>query len=113
MTVHADRIVLTQDFREGTFCCKSAVAIGIVGRNGKPQVLNQTELRLSIPASTNPFTVLIGSAATFDPNEDVAASALRQVDAAATAGYSRMSQETRTWWHQFWRAASSMNSATA
>ena len=30
--VRGDRIVLTQEFREGDYCCKSAVAVAIVGR---------------------------------------------------------------------------------
>src|SRR5689334_5548036 len=29
LSVHGDHIILTQDFREGAYCCKSAVAIAI------------------------------------------------------------------------------------
>jgi Domain of unknown function (DUF5703) len=97
-----DRIVLTQDFREGTFCCKTAVAIGIAGREARPRLLNETEVRLSAPSGGNRLTILISSAASFDANEDVVDSTLRQLDAATQAGYPKISQDTRAWWHRFW-----------
>jgi hypothetical protein len=94
LEVRGECIVLTQEFREGDYCCKSAVAIG----KGKGRILNETEVRLEV----QPGTVLIASAATFDPKEDVAASALRQVEAAAAKGWAGLSRETKDWWHEFW-----------
>jgi hypothetical protein len=90
LTIQGSRIVLTQDFREGGFCCKSAVALG----SGKPRFANEVELRLSASS-----IVLIGSAASFDPNADVASTAIEQFEGVA---FSKVAQETRDWWHAFW-----------
>ncbi|HTP87278.1 MAG TPA: hypothetical protein VMJ34_10020 [Bryobacteraceae bacterium] len=94
LEIRGECIVLTQEFREGDYCCKSAVAIG----KGKGRVANETEGRLRV----DPGVVLIASAATFDPKEDVAAVALRQLEAAATKGYGKLREETADWWHAFW-----------
>jgi hypothetical protein len=91
--------VLTQEFREGDYCCKSAVAIGMgTGGGGRPRILNETEARLEAPAGT----ILVASAASFDPGEDVAASALRQLEAAAAKGFAALARATGDWWHDFW-----------
>jgi hypothetical protein len=94
LEVRGECIVLTQEFREGDYCCKSAVAIG----KGSARIPNETEARLDV----QPGAVLIASAATFDPTEDVAASALRQLEAAAAKGYGTLRGETADWWHRFW-----------
>ena len=91
-----DCIVLTQEFREGAYYCKSAVAIASLG--AKASLPNETEICLEAA----PGTVLIGSAATFDPKEDVASTAMRQVAAASIKGWSRLVSETADWWHDFW-----------
>lgn len=102
LRIEGDRIVLTQDFREGSFCCKSAIAIGIVGRTAKPRLLNETELRLAAAPGAGGFTILIASAATFDPKEDVGATALQQLRAAAMRGFDVLARETSDWWRDFW-----------
>ncbi len=56
------RIVLAQDFREGTYCCKSAVAIGVVGRPATARFLNETEAGLDAASGPGEFTILIASA---------------------------------------------------
>ena len=94
LEMRGDCIVLTQEFREGDYCCRSAVAIG----KGKARIVNETEVRLAVA----PGTVLIASAATFDPKEDVAAIALRQLEAASAKGYFALRKETSDWWHEFW-----------
>lgn len=96
------RIALTQDFREGNYCCKSAVAIGILGRPAKARFLNDVEAGLEAAAGTGEFTILIASAATFDPTQDVAAEAFRQLDAAQAAGFAALVGQTQQWWHDFW-----------
>lgn len=102
LIVREDRVALSQDFREGDFCCKSAVAIGVVGRTAQPQLLNETEVGLAAAGSA-PYTILIASAATFDPNEDVVAGALRALDEAQAKGFAIMEGQTAGWWHDFWR----------
>ena len=102
LEIRGSRLVLTQDFREGDYCCKSAVAIGIAGRDAKPTITNETTVSIASAPGRGSSTVLIASAATFDPKEDVAASALRYLEAAAAKGYSTLARETAGWWHDFW-----------
>src|SRR5262249_16651980 len=102
LEIRGNRILLTQDFREGDYCCKSAVAIGIEGRDAHAEIANETEIRLSTSAGRGEFTVLIASSATFDPNEDVGAAALRQLESAASKGFSALARETSEWWRDFW-----------
>jgi len=102
LLIRGNRIVLAQEFREASFCCKSAVAIGIEGRQAKPHFANETEVRLSVRASRGDFTIFIASAATFDPNEDVVAAALSHLEAAAAKGFSWLAKDTARWWRDFW-----------
>jgi hypothetical protein len=94
LEVRGRYIVLTQEFREGEYCSKSAVAIG----SGKGRIVNETEVRLAV----EPGTLLIASAASFDPKEDVAAMAIRQLEAASARGNDKLREETMAWWHDFW-----------
>ncbi|MGH9584592.1 MAG: glycosyl hydrolase family 95 catalytic domain-containing protein, partial [Bryobacteraceae bacterium] len=102
LLIRGGRIALTQEFREGAFYNKSAVAIGIVGRTVTPEIADETEIRLTTEAAGKPFTVLIASAASFDTNADVAAAALAQLEAAGARGYRTIANETADWWHDFW-----------
>jgi hypothetical protein len=95
------RIALTQEFREGEFCCKSAVAVAVLGRNAAPRIVNETDVALEAEAGAN-CTVLIASAASMDPNADVLAEAFANLDAAEAKGAQALTDETRTWWHDFW-----------
>jgi hypothetical protein len=92
------RIALTQEFREGTFVCLSALAVGMAGRECTARVVNETDVAVTAPGGAGEFTILIGSAAGFDAKEDVLGASMRQIDGAA-AGFLA---ETREWWHQFW-----------
>jgi hypothetical protein len=102
LSIHDGKIVLTQEFREGEHYNKSAVAIGFAGRAGTPRIVNETEVELTAVKGSGAFTCLIASAASFDPKEDVAASALRQLDAAAAKGWSGLARENKNWWNEFW-----------
>jgi hypothetical protein len=95
-----DRIGLTQEFREGDFCCKSAVAIAVLGGSMRPELANESEVRLI--GIREPVVVLIASAATFDPQEDVLAAALHRLDAAGARSFAGLVSETADWWHTFW-----------
>ncbi len=97
-----DRIILTQKFTEADYYCGSAVAIGIVGRKTAVQTPNESEIRLTAEAGRGSFTILIASAASFDPKEDIVAAALWQLAAAEKKGYAGLVQSNKTWWHDFW-----------
>ncbi len=101
LTVRGNRIALTQDFRESAYCCQSAVAIELSGRPATPRIVNETSVALTAAPGASAFTIRISSAATFDPREDVLASAFRQLDAAARPT-AALATESRDWWHGFW-----------
>jgi hypothetical protein len=100
--IKGDRVILTQEFREGDYFNRSAVAIGAAGRSAKPKFASGTELRLTARPAQGSFTILIASAASFDPKEDVVAAALSQLESAARKGYRELARETSGWWHDFW-----------
>jgi len=99
------RIVLTQKFSEDAYHCASALALAIVGRDSQARITNDQELKLTAMPGQGKFTILMASAASFDPNEDIASAALSQLDAAAAKGFPSMLEENRTWWHDFWSKA--------
>lgn len=96
-------ITLTQQFREAAFYDSSAVAIAVIGRPSRARYLNETTVRLSAAPGRGRFTILIGSAASSQPDDDTAAAAIAQVKAAETKGFPGLQQATAAWWHSFWR----------
>ena len=102
LQIKGDKIILMQEFREGDYLNRSAVAIGITGRSARPKFANDIELRLTASPARGPLVVLIASAASFDPKEDVVASALGQLEVAAKKGMHELARETTDWWHAFW-----------
>src|SRR5690606_6743546 len=96
------RIILTQQFTEGDYYCGSAVAVGMVGRSAEVQTADEGEIRLAAGAGGGTFTVLIASAASFDPKEDLVASSLKQLAAAEKKGFAELAESNKAWWHDFW-----------
>jgi hypothetical protein len=96
------KIVLTQRFTEGDYYCGSVVAVGIVGRKAEVQTAGESEVQLAAEAARGSFTILIASAASFDPKEDVVAAALGQLAAAEKKGYAELAESNKKWWHDFW-----------
>lgn len=97
------RLVLTQEFREGTYLNRSAIVVGVTGRTGRARIAHESEARLTLPAAKGKLTVLLGTAATFDPDEDVIALALAQVLAAEKRGTDGLIDDQAGWWRQFWQ----------
>jgi hypothetical protein len=96
------KIILTQKFMEGDYYCGSAVAIRMIGRETEVQMADEGEIRLAAGAGDGNFTVLIASAASFDPKEDIVASSLRQLAAAEKKGFAELAESNKAWWHDFW-----------
>lgn len=96
------RIILTQKFTEGDYYCGSAVAVGMIGRRTEILTADEREIRLAAEAGSGTFTVLIATAASFDPKEDIIAAALEQLATAEKKGYASLSQSNKAWWHDFW-----------
>jgi len=105
LRIQNGRIILTQEFEEGDYYCSSAVAIGIVGRKSKAKIANVTEARLAAKPGKGSFTILIATAATFDPKEDIITSALNRLEAAAAKGFKALLEDNKKWWHEFWSRA--------
>jgi len=100
--VRGNRIVLTQEFREGDYYNKSAVAIAISGRSAQPRLVNEYEVRLDVSPGTVSWTCCLASAASFDPSEDVVARALEHLDAAEVKGFAGLARDNEQWWSRFW-----------
>ena len=100
--IRGGRIVLTQEFREGEYYIKSAVAIAISGRSAKPRLANEYEVRLGVSHGKASWACCIASTASFDPSEDVAARALEHLDAAQAKGFAGLARDNEQWWSRFW-----------
>ena len=70
-------VVLTQEFKEGRFVCRTAVAVSFGGPEPAIGRENEQLMHLSAPAARR-TTLYVASAATFDPGQDVAATALNE-----------------------------------
>jgi uncharacterized protein DUF5703 len=92
LEARGDRILLAQEFREEEYYNKSAVGLWISG--GKPEIVDETEIRLTAVSPGRPFTLLLASAASFDKQVDVADLAMRHLDAAAAKGYRAIATDT-------------------
>lgn len=106
LQVRGDRIVLTQEFKEGEHVARSAVAIAVLGRPVTPRFTNETTVSLAAPAARGRVTILVASAAGLGASGDVAAAALRELDAAAAKGFPALADETARWWQAFWSRGS-------
>ncbi len=101
------RITLTQKYQETfkdapAFYNASAVAIAAIGRASKARYFNDAIVQLSAAPGQGRFTILIASAASFDPEVDVAGLAIRELEAALPKGFAGLRQETADWWRDFW-----------
>ena len=102
LDIRYGRIVLIQEFREGDYYNTSAVAVGVLGRKAKAKYANESTVRLSAGPGKGRFTILIAGASSFDPDEDMAASTLKVLDAGEAKGFETLLAETSAWWHDFW-----------
>ena len=102
LEIRDGKILLIQEFKENDYWCATAIAAGITGRKSKPVYYNESTVRLSAEPGHGKFLVLLATACSFDPNEDVARLALNQLDAAQPKGFDGLLQENRAWWSAFW-----------
>ena len=66
LSVLEDCTILTQEFTERDFYCKSAVAISIFGRKSKIKRANEMEYTITAEPKNGTFMILISSASKFD-----------------------------------------------
>jgi len=104
------RIILTQEFvepadngiREGDHYCASAVAISLVNREGSVQIINNTTIRLLTKPGSGSFVILISSAASMNPEDNVVSMALDNLDRAEVNGLAALLRANQNWWQDFW-----------
>jgi hypothetical protein len=102
LEIRDGRIVLVQEFREGTYYNASAVVAGVVGRPSKARYENESTVRLAVAPAKGKATLLIASASTVDPKADVAALAMKELETAAARGFDGMLKDNQAWWKAFW-----------
>jgi Glycosyl-hydrolase 97 C-terminal, oligomerisation/Domain of unknown function (DUF5703) len=103
LKVENNKILLTQEFTEDDFYCKSVMVIGISGRDCKPRVANNSELQLIVKPGNEPFTVFISSASSFNKNDDIILSATGSLDRAVENGFEKLLESNKRWWDDFWQ----------
>jgi hypothetical protein len=103
ITARDGRILLTQNFQEGIHRASAAVAIALLGRRTFTRVATETEARIVSPGERGRVVILIASATTLDAKHDVAAAALRNLDAAAAKSFDDLAGDTAEWWYDFWQ----------
>ena len=107
LDIRDGRITLTQKYQEAfrdapAFYDASAAAVGVIGRASRARYLNEATVQLSAAPGRGKFTILMASAASFDPEADVAGLAIKELEAAVPKGFAGLRQETADWWRDFW-----------
>lgn len=95
-------IILSQEFRENDYYNTSAVAVGISGRESRAVYYNETTVRLSAKPGNGRFVILIASAASFDPNQNIGELATNKIVTAAALQFQELLADNTSWWHDFW-----------
>jgi len=96
------RILLTQEYREHLYYNATAVAIQVLGKPSRAQYLNESTVQLSVAPGRGKCTVLIASAATSAPEEDIAGRAARELEGVAGQTFEHLLQSNASWWDGFW-----------
>jgi len=97
------RALVVQSFREASYSCASAVAVGVVGGVAGVARPNDESCTLDLPARRGTAMVLISSAASRSPEADVSAQALRILAKASRHSYDELRRPHARWWSDFWK----------
>jgi hypothetical protein len=103
ISIVGNKIALKQEFKENDFFCSSAIVIGITGKNSQSRLKNETEVQLSTQPGKGKFVIYIASAASFDPNEDIIATVVRQLEPAMDKGFDQLMASNEAWWGDYWK----------
>ncbi|MCL4638416.1 MAG: glycoside hydrolase [Pseudosphingobacterium sp.] len=98
-----DYMILTQEFREDEYYCASAVVISLSDHPGSIELTNESTMRISNAQDASEFTVFIASAATFDPTENVKATAVASMKSVRKQHYLKLLKAHQAWWADFWQ----------
>ena len=100
-----DAVYVAQRFEEGDYHCASAVAATIAGREIKLDASDDRAHTLVAPAKTGRTMVFLSSAASWSPDEDVGAKAVKVLQEASGQVYDTLRREHARWWTNFWSGA--------
>ncbi|MGV8134943.1 MAG: glycoside hydrolase family 95-like protein [Mangrovibacterium sp.] len=95
-------IVLTQEFREDDYYCGSAVVIDVSGTGARAELTDESTVRLVTEPGAGQFSVLIASAAGFDPQKDLVTEATGKLQDAKSKTFDGLYQSNQQWWSDFW-----------
>lgn len=103
-----DKIFLVQEFSEKEFFCRSVSGVGVVGRksdrkrSGIPVIMGFPAYSVVEPGS-GPFTILISTCASFDPDKDIITEMMNKLEVATKTGFEKMFSQNEAWWSKFWK----------
>lgn len=107
-----EKIILTQEFREGEYYNSSAVVLSMAGSKVDAWIENDTEVKLSTNEVKQEYFIYVASASSFDPDEDIVEKALDQLRIIESKTYQETEIECKKWWHSYWeRSYVDLNSA--
>jgi len=99
---NGNQIILTQEFREGSYYCGSAIVIESTGRQTVAFLEHKGLARLLSGKGNGDLVIFAATAASFDPLEDLIASATRKLEDAKKKGVVGVLDANKIWWKNFW-----------
>jgi hypothetical protein len=96
------RVIVVQEFDQRDHHCASGVAVEVVGRDVQADPPIERARTLTVPGRQGKTTILVASAASWDPQADVDADVTRLLGEASIRRYDTLRQEHRRWWADFW-----------
>ncbi len=105
-----NRMVLKQVFSEPSVYaplgedhyCASALVVRVDHPQATLSLIKPTTARIRVPGQQGRCVILIASAASMDPGEDVVAAACDQLATAAATGVDALRSAQQAWWQEFW-----------
>ena len=101
-TCDRNTVILTQRFSEGSYYCASAVAVRWIGEEVKIRKRSDQEVALFASPANGPRQLLVASAASFDPDEDLCRRVSALLDDTETEGMASVREKTKRWWRDYW-----------
>ena len=92
----------TEDYAMGSYYCGSVLAARVLGREAKVRQPDDETIQLILAPGNGTFTVLLGSASSFDPEQDLKQVVTAQMNTATDKGFGGLLSDNEAWWHDFW-----------
>jgi alpha-L-fucosidase 2 len=101
-TIDRSTVILTQRFSEGSYYCASAVAMRWVGEEVRIRERGDGEVALSVSPKAGLRRLFVATAASFDPDEDLAQRVSDLLEKTESEGAALVREKTKEWWHEYW-----------